>query len=153
LQFSTEKSKALFTKMKVFSEAEVDARQEVMYENYATVLEIEAQTLIEMVRTGVEPAVAQDLALYATAQGAAFARRKEVYDAITTSTDELEGLLGSLPEEPKELAHFMAETIKPKTVEVRAHVDKAELLCKTDLWPYPSYTDILLAHQVSASLK
>jgi len=151
--FSSEKSKALFTKMKVFSEAEVDARQEVMYENYATVLEIETQTLIEMVRTGVEPAVAQDLAIYAAGQGAAYSRRKDVYDAITASTDELEGLLGSLPEEPKDIAQFMAETVKPKTLEVRSHVDKAELLCKADLWPYPSYSDILLAHQVSASLK
>ena len=50
--------------MGVFTAEEVDARAECLFENYATTLEVEATTLLEMIRTGVEPAVAEDLQGY-----------------------------------------------------------------------------------------
>ena len=47
-----------------FTPEEVEARAECLFENYATTLEVEATTLLEMIRTGVEPAVAADLKIY-----------------------------------------------------------------------------------------
>ena len=48
----------------ILSNAEVDARKEVMYENYNTVCRIEADTLLTMIETGIIPACAADLATY-----------------------------------------------------------------------------------------
>merc|ERR1712187_365331 len=46
--FNSKKNKAVFEAMGVFSSEECDARQEVMYENYNTTLEIEVATLVQM---------------------------------------------------------------------------------------------------------
>jgi glutamine synthetase len=54
--FNSEKAKKVFNDMGVFTDEETDARQEVMYENYNTVLSIEVETLIMMVETGILPA-------------------------------------------------------------------------------------------------
>lgn len=152
-QFATAKSKELFTRTGVFTEAEVDARQECLYENYATVLEIEATTLVQMVRQDIEPAMAEDLALYYQAGGTPYNRRKDAYAAVTEQNDILEGLLAKVPaDEPKEAAHYCAETLKPQLTEVRKVVDAAELLVKTSLWPYPSYTEICFSHHMSHAL-
>merc|ERR1712176_861109 len=62
--FNTTKAKKLFADMGIFSAEECDARQEVMYENYNTCMNIEASTLVSMVETGILPACAQDLAKY-----------------------------------------------------------------------------------------
>merc|ERR1719229_1672137 len=51
--FNSEKAKKVFEAMGVFSPEECDARQEIMYENYNTTLEIEVETLIKMVETGI----------------------------------------------------------------------------------------------------
>merc|ERR1719329_579033 len=57
--FNSKKAKDVFNAMGVFSDEECDARQEVMYENYNTVLSIEVETMIKMVDTGILPACAQ----------------------------------------------------------------------------------------------
>merc|ERR550532_1536218 len=63
--FNSEKAKAVFSSMGVFSAEECDARQEVMYENYNTMLSVEVQTMMQMVETGIIPACAKDLSKYA----------------------------------------------------------------------------------------
>merc|ERR1711877_5524 len=52
---NNEESKKVFTEMGVYSEEECDARQEVMYENYATTLTVEVTTMVQMVETGILP--------------------------------------------------------------------------------------------------
>merc|ERR1712061_711257 len=66
--FNSNKAKTVFEQMGVFSAEECDARQEVMYENYNTCMNIEASTLVNMVETGILPACAQDLAKYSSAE-------------------------------------------------------------------------------------
>merc|ERR1712050_504596 len=69
--FNSNKAKTVFKQMGVFSAEECDARQEVMYENYNTCMNIEASTLVKMVETGILPACAQDLAKYSSAESLA----------------------------------------------------------------------------------
>lgn len=153
--FSSEKSKALFDRMKIFSGTETDARQECMFENYAAVLETEAVTLLEMVRTGVEPAMAQDLALYGGSSGSkmvarALAKRTAAYDAVSVLADSLEEAMTKLPSEAVESAKYCAASVKPLLLEIQTACNEAEGLCKKELWPYPDLTDVLYTHQMNS---
>merc|ERR1712070_418456 len=148
-EFATPKNKATFEKMGVFTPEEVDARAECLFENYATTIEVEATTLLEMVRTGIEPAVAQDIAIYSSGTPT-FTKRKKVYDSITTLTDSLETLVSKLPEDPEAASSYCAYKIKPLMLQIRESCDLAETLVKKGLWPFPSYTDILYTHHMHA---
>ena len=41
---------------------------------------------------------------------------------------------------------YATETLKPAMADLRSSVDAAELLCKAELWPYPTYADVLYSH-------
>merc|ERR1719229_1438531 len=62
--FNSAKAKKLFADMHIFSAEECDARAEVMFENYITTLNVEVETLVGMVETGILPACAKDMAKY-----------------------------------------------------------------------------------------
>jgi len=146
-EFATPKNIAVFEKMGVFTAEEVHARAECMFENYATILQVEATTLIEMVRTGVEPAVAQDLAIYPAGSVTA-TKREKVYASISTLTDALETLMSNVPEDLVASCDYYAGKIKPAMLQIRESCDIAESLVKKDLWPYPSYTEMCYSHHM-----
>ena len=143
--FNTDKAKAVFKEMGIFEPEEVDARTELMFEDYVTILRIEAETLIKMVHTGIMPACAKDLSAYKDAP-ALGGERMELYSSIPAATEHLKELLGSVPEGESEAAFYYCDTIKPQMEAVRSLVDKAEGLMQADLYPYPSYEEILYSH-------
>merc|ERR1712019_152128 len=96
--FNSDKAKRVFKQMNIFSDAECDARQEVMYENYNTCMNIEISTLVNMVETGILPACAADLAKYSSAESLA-GERKTTYDAIVTETKKLKEAHARVPHE------------------------------------------------------
>jgi glutamine synthetase len=151
--FSTPATKALFERMGVMSAEEVDSRQEVLYENYITSLEIEAATLVKMVRTGVEPATAADLAAYAAGDQTStrFTKRAAAYELCSTTCDGLEAAVAGVPHgSVHATAQYMADVVKPHLSTVRKACDDAEVLVKADLWPFPSYSTVLYAHHFSS---
>ena len=137
------------------SEAEVDARQEILLENYASVIEIEAGCLLEMVKTGVEPATAQDLALYAHAkESRRYVSRLAAYDAVTEGGEALAAAIAATPSgEPAEVAAYCRDVLKPLLGSVREACDAAEGMVKKELWPFPSYTDVCYGHHSNAPKK
>jgi len=143
--FGSEANKKVFKDMGVYGAEEVDARAEVMHENYVTVLTIEAQTLISMVETGILPACAKDLATYAQSSDLA-GERKTVYAHIKRETDALRQLMGKLPANLAQEAVYLCDTVKPKMDEIRSHVDKAEGLMQKELYPYPTYESLIYSH-------
>merc|ERR1712066_941271 len=62
--WAQEKNIKLFEAMGIFSPEETNARTEIMYEAYNTTLSVEAQTMVEMIQTGILPACAKDLATF-----------------------------------------------------------------------------------------
>merc|ERR1711920_981820 len=86
--FNSEKAKKLFADMGIFSAEECDARVEVMLENYSTTLNVEVETLIDMIETGILPACAKDMAKY-KAMPALAGDREATYTSIKTETDKL----------------------------------------------------------------
>ncbi|CAJ1345983.1 unnamed protein product [Effrenium voratum] len=92
--WTEEKNQALFEKMGIYSREETNARQEVMYENYITALKmIEADTMINMVDTGIVPACAKDLKKSNFSSKKTAAARKAAYEAIVQEADKLKAVV------------------------------------------------------------
>jgi glutamine synthetase len=146
--FNSAKAKKVFGEMGVFTDEECDARQEVMYENYNTCLDIEVATMINMVETGILPACAKDLATYASAASLA-GDRKATYDSIVAEMKKLKDVFGKKPHDSlaKE-AEYLCSTVKPQMVKLRDVVDKAEELLEKGLYPYPTYEEMIYSHHV-----
>merc|ERR1719264_1859398 len=143
--FNTAKAKAVFEAMKVFSSDECDARQEVMLESYNTTICVEVSTLITMVDTAIIPACAADMALYA-GMTSLKGNREATYTSIKKETDELKKLFANKPHDLTAEATYLCDKVKPQMAAVRAAVDKAEGLIQQDLYPFPTYEQLLYSH-------
>jgi len=154
--FNSAENKELFERMGVFTPAEVDARAECFLENYVSCIEIEAQTMIEMVKQGVEPALSADLATHSSStESKRYTSRFETYEAVSGSCEELEAALAGI-EEVEDLhgkAVACRDTVKVAMEALRTLVDKSELLCAKSLWPYPDYADCCFGHHHTPALK
>merc|ERR1712039_517385 len=143
--WAQEKNKATFEELGIFSREETDARAEVMYEAYNTTLTVEANTMVDMIRTGILPACAKDLAIYRDAPAMAGGRAK-IYESISTENDKLVALLKAVPHDMVEEAEYLCNTVKPQMAELRKLVDEAEGLLEAGLYPYPTYEAMVYHH-------
>ena len=154
---SAPKNVALFTEFGVFSASEIEAREEILFENYAKTINIEARTMIDMANKTYLPAVEKyisDLALTAK-------RKKEVMgdDACISTEKELIGRLSALVADTvkgaaavrtaadtalaiadmTKQAHAFCYEVIPAMTSLRASVDAMEELVGADYWPVPTY--------------
>jgi len=138
---------AAFSNYDVLSEREVESRYEVLVEQYAVKLNIEAETASSIARTMILPAAVQHLAIL---------RAAEVGELITESDGligELVTALGALDEanlaenqpddEPLEWARYMRDSVIPAMTAVREVADRLEKVVADDLWPLPKYSEML----------
>merc|ERR1719410_1189148 len=143
--FNSAKAKAVFEAMQVFSPEGCDARQEVMLESYNTTLCVEVSTLIAMVDTGIIPACAADMVKYAGLPSLK-GDRDATYTAVQEATDTLKQLFANKPHDLAAEAAYLCEKVKPQMAAVRAAVDQAESLIQKDLYPYPTYEELIYSH-------
>ena len=157
-----EKNVALFTNHKVMGQVELGSRCQVMLGNYCKVLRIEALTMVDMVRKDILPAVArwmEQLSSVANQVGAfcpeashtyereTVARLASLMDQVYHAVQQLEPAIihaaeiSSLPER----AMFYKDSIFSLMNELRISVDEMETLTPEDIWPYPSYGDLLFS--------
>ena len=150
----------LFTTHNVYSETELTARHEVKLENYVKVVNIEAQTMLDMARKDYLPA----MAAYVAELSAGISAKMAVIPDIdcTYERDTVKGisaLLGAAHRaaaklerdllEAKsisnsvELADFFKTTILDDMAALRVSVDSMEPMASTDRWPVPSYGKLL----------
>ena len=160
--FTAEKNVELFTTHGVMSEVEMHSREEIMFENYAKVINIEAQTMIDMTAREIIPAVNAY-----TAEVAAAAAAKSAVSAaldISTETDILTklsdltakayGKMNTLQAAVqaarrtvmgREMAEAFRNNVLPVMEELRAAVDQMETLTAAEFWPMPTYGDMLFS--------
>lgn len=160
--FTDEKNLALFSRHRVFSEAEAKARCEIMFENYVKVLNIEALTMNEMVLRNILPAVSRFFGELAAAahrkaqlssqapSGYEFtvaAQLSSLADQAFEEVEELKKRLGEAKEKAKlcEQAFFYRDSIVPAMEALRSTVDRMEGMTDSSAWPYPSYSDIIFS--------
>ena len=150
----------LFKTHKVYSEAELTARHEVKLENYCKVVNIEAQTMLDMTWKDVLPAVSD----YTAKLCARASAKKTVLPGADCSYEEnigrkLSALLtaaykaaGKLEKDLLDsksapdaaaLADIFKSTILDDMRELRISVDAMETIMPAESWPYPSYGEIL----------
>ena len=152
-----EKNAALFEKYGVLSHRELESRFEIYVERYFKTINIEGETAAEMASTMILPAATRYLEqLVGTAERASdikldakgvVATAKQISGLI----DELRAKLDVLVEQNAELggdevlskAEHMRRNIIPAMAGVRAVVDKLEKVVPDDLWPIPTYRDML----------
>ena len=148
----------LFVKHGIYTEAEVRARYEIHVENYATVVSIEAKTMIDMIRHDILPAVsryAADLCARAdskkrldvpcayevnTAKGVA-----KITDDLMEQCRVLASDLEDMPAGAEEAMRYCHDTLLPDMAEARESVDVLEILTASEYWPMPVYSQLLFS--------
>jgi glutamine synthetase len=147
-----------FEKYGVLTEAETRARYVAKAEQYAKLLNIEANTMVNMARTMYLPAISayagdlatsvatrQEIGVEATADKATVKTLSEGAAAIKSAADKLEAAnvkargLDDVAEED----NAYRDIVLPLMDELRAAVDKMETVTSKEYWPVPSYNDML----------
>jgi glutamine synthetase len=149
---------ALFEKYGVLNEAELHARYVAKAEQYAKLLNIEANTMVHMARRLYLPAIiaySGDIAT-AVATKAELAidavAEKELAKQLTQGTTDIFNLTAELEkvnvaaraiEDPGERDNAYRDQVIPAMNNLRAAVDAMESICSKECWPVPSYNDML----------
>lgn len=156
---ATEKAVNVFEKFGVFTRAELESRVEIQYENYAKAINIEARTMIDMAGKQIIPAVIKyttSLANSINAVKAACDADVSVQTELLTETSDLlseaKVALAKLieatdkaaaMEEGREQAVCYRDEVKTAMDALRAPVDKLEMIVDKEMWPMPSYGDLI----------
>lgn len=146
----------MFQKYGVMSSAEVDVRVDVLFETYNHVIGIEARTMLQMIETMVIPAAMRYQTEIATAIAATEAAGVE---CPTTGgrLHDLVGIVTDLEQSVTKIRSAMAfgdcsldehakgiqKDLIPAMEQARASCDAIESRVSSDLWPLPTYTDLL----------
>ena len=155
-----EKNVKMLTSHGVFSQAELKSRYEIMLENYSKTVMIEANTMVDMARTEIAPAIESyilELANTAAAKKALDLKPSCIYEnglvnklsslveCISAKTDELEKLLIEIKgiSDIGGMANAIRDKLLVKMSELRLPCDEAETLTAKKYWPFPTYGDLL----------
>ncbi len=157
---TTEKAVALYEKFNIYTRAELASRAEIRYETYAKVLRIEARTMVHMVSKHYIPAVihyntrlANSISAVTEAvPDANVTVQKNLLSRCSALLAETASALASLKiihakvdamENMEEMAHAYHDQVVPAMQALRRPVDELELLVDKDMWPVPTYGDLM----------
>ena len=156
----SDKTVNLFERFGVFNKAELESRAEIKYETYAKVINIESRSMIDIASKHIIPAVIK----YITSLATSINQVREACDLVDVSVQtelltEASKLLAETRNALKELievtnqassmqqgekqARFFREKVVPVMDALRAPVDKLEMIVNKEMWPMPSYGDLL----------
>jgi len=155
-----EKNVRMLTSHKVFSKAELESRCEIMLENYCKTVRIEANTMIDMAKTEIAPAVSAyvlelantvvakkvvDDSISCSYETELVKKLARLEDQIAIRTDELEEAVMKLndAEDVEAESYMIRDAVLGKMGELRAACDEAETMTAKKYWPFPTYSDLL----------
>ena len=148
----------LFTKHNIYTETEMRARYEIHLESYSKVLNIEAQTAVDMVKRDILPAVsaftdslsssilskrAVSKDIPCTAEMETLKKLSGLSDSLYEKCAQLECALLKIPENAQKAAAYYHDTIFTLMQEMRAIADEMETMTSAEYWPYPTYGEML----------
>ena len=155
---TTEKSIKLFEKFGIFTKAELESREEVLYETYSKTINIEALTMVDMAKKQYIPAVMgytrtlADTVLAVKSAGADATVQTTVLKSISEKLAEAQAAETALEdklaeaagiEDPKKLAFFYKDVVHTAMDDLRAPVDALEMMVDKKVWPVPAYGDLI----------
>ncbi len=157
--YLADKNVALFEKHKIYTKAELQARYEISMENYCKTIRLEALTMNTITRKAIYPAVLtymKEVASTVAALDAANATAHKSETALLTKltaladdlmakADDLEAALAKADtlEETQALGDFYKDTVLKNMEDLRFVADSLEVITAKELWPLPTYTDLL----------
>ncbi len=149
------KNVAVFGKYDVLTEAELESRKDILAEQYALTLNVEAATTESMAKTLVLPAAIRTLAELGEAAQAATdlgldtSGTKALASDVIDQVNALQKALGALAK-ARTAAHkaddeslAMKDKVIPAMTKVRTACDALEKAVPADLWPLPTYREML----------
>ena len=156
------KNVKMLTSHGVFSEAELKSRCDIMLENYCKTVVIEANTMVDMAKTEIAPAVdaytmelaktiaakkAVDDTLTCNYESGLVKKLSKLTDRIAIKTEELENALVELHNVEGIIseANMIRDVVLVKMGELRLACDEAETVTAKKYWPFPTYGDLLFS--------
>ena len=150
----------MLTGLKIFTKAELESRYEIMMENYVKTVTIEAQTMLDMTRKEILPAVAgytkeltETLAakrailpsLPAKYETGTITKLSSLLDQIDAAADELEKTTLQIKaiDSVTESAFQIRDAMLPRMAALRVVCDEAEPMTAERFWPFPTYDKLL----------
>ncbi|MCR4750101.1 MAG: glutamine synthetase III [Lachnospiraceae bacterium] len=155
---TTEKATKLFEKFGIFTKSELESRAEILYEQYAKTINIEALTMVDIANKQLVPSVIEFTGMLADTVNATKAAGgdptvasdllKRVGGLLTAMQNERVELssiekIGSVMERGKEQAFYYREKVVPAMDKLRHTADELERIVDKDYWPFPTYADLL----------
>ncbi|MAC76383.1 MAG: glutamine synthetase type III [Phycisphaeraceae bacterium] len=155
--FKSRQATSLFSKYGVLSGRELKARADILLEQYATRIEIEGRTMSSLIRTEVLPAALRTQAELADVVGATQVAGVECPDseaelrllvshvsALRAAVDEIDASLATPGKDSEKHAKTLRTTLVPAMERARAASDALEARIPAELWPLPTYAEMLL---------
>lgn len=154
----SDKAIELFAKFGVFTRAELESRVEIQYEAYAKAINIEAKTMIDIAGKQILPAVihytkeladtiisVKEAGSKANVQSRLLDKTSDLLEAVENALDKLSEvtLNAAQKAEGEEQARYFHDAVMPAMDALRAPVDQLEMIVNKELWPMPSYGDLI----------
>ena len=161
-RLTEQKNIDLFTSFGVMSEIELRAREEIMFENYSNVIDIEAKTMVDITNKKIIPAIESYIGKLAeTAKdkqsifgsSAPIALERRIINDLSRLSEDAFNTAERLRDAAthaaslkdfREEAFSYKEKVIPLMTALRTSVDKAETIVPEELWPLPSYGEMTL---------
>jgi glutamine synthetase len=152
----TEKAAALFEKYSVLSRSELDSRVHAYLEKYCKQIQIESEAMVLIARQQILPATLQHQTRLAQAvastkaagvecrdQAANLQAFVELVHRLTATTAALAEADNARDDDPLVLARHLRDKVVPVMQSLREIADELETQVSADLWPLPSYRELL----------
>jgi glutamine synthetase len=136
----------------------LESREEIIYETYAKTINIEALTMIDMAGKQIIPAVVKytktlaDTVNAVKAAGGDASVQTDLLKSVSKKLAAMQKALtklekaeekGSAMEDVKAQAFFYKDTIKAAMEELRAPADELEMIVDKEIWPIPTYGELM----------
>ena len=157
--YTDDKNVTMFEKFKVYTKTEIQARTEILLENYSKVINIEALTMVDMVNKQILPAcikytgslceVINGKKSVGLEGGCELTLAKKI-DTLTNQLDsavkDLESKLCGVSEHEESiftLSRYYRDEIFASMGVLRAIADELEVIMPKTVWPFPTYSELL----------
>jgi len=164
--FLSESTKKLFISQGILDESELEARVEVMYENYIMKIQIEARVLGDLAINHIVPTAVkyQNILmenvgllkdLYGDEYAALAGNRVDLIREISERVTQIKSLVNEMVEARKTANKIASSEKRAKSYsknvfdyleKIRYHIDKMELIVDDEMWPLPKYRELLFSN-------
>ncbi len=159
--FIKDKNVAVFVKHGVLGKSEIESRYEILLENYVKTINIEALTMISMAKTEILPAAfkfskelsdtinsvkATGMSVEVSAQSSVLKELSPVLSSFASNLTALKKATEKANSETSSAlkqAETFSKTVVPAMEALRADADKLECILPKDMYPFPTYADLL----------